>query len=227
MAILRTGVCVGLESLQDLHLGSNKIHTIEEGAFTELGSLMKIDLSENDLKVLDSKVFANVNRPFTTTRYQTSDCIPVTCDQNICWLLWENVMATIKLRIHSQVDPTCGGCVSQTPTIFVAPGSEVSFGEILFSLHFHQKATNSTEGILSVLLLAGCVEPGGIPHGRRPGPLGWYDAETQVSCTCTGSHTGGGTVTCLHDGTWTDKPKCEGTECVTDKTCISSARGTT
>ncbi len=54
-----------------------------------------------------------------------------------------------------------------------------------------------------------CPEPGGIPHSTRTGYNGPYTQCSNVTYSCHGGG-GGGAISCQRNGTWTQKPSCQG-----------------
>ena len=55
-----------------------------------------------------------------------------------------------------------------------------------------------------------CGEPGELAHSERSGAGLPYEAGDVVTYTCLPQYHGGGNITCLENGSWTDKPACSG-----------------
>ncbi len=89
---------------------------------------------------------------------------------------------------------------------------------------FHSSANNGLMvpvGILHcwILLLVSqvsenstqCGQPPPVPHSTLSGVMCSYESHDQVQYSCDGCYTGGGTVTCLPDGSWSGDAACIGT----------------
>ena len=68
---------------------------------------------------------------------------------------------------------------------------------------------NNQANYYSVVLVE-CPDPGGIAHGVRTESHWPYTATSTITYHCKPCYTGGGTITCQSNGTWTRKPVCNG-----------------
>ncbi len=54
-----------------------------------------------------------------------------------------------------------------------------------------------------------CPEPQEQPHASRSGAVSPYAIGDEVHFICDPCYSGGGTQTCLEDGTWSEVPACK------------------